>query len=159
SVRPGADGVAVWTLHTAAGDRVYHFGYNTDTFVVGNWTTDGRTKIGVIRPNPDGSAVWSLDTNGDGAFGAGDQVTMFGRGTDFFLVGAWTPLGLAGGLTAAGGPSLALAGSGPASPPPLAAALLADGVGRAVAWWAGAGLDGASLARLQSLDVRVGILG
>src|SRR5205814_1276472 len=78
SVRPGADGVAVWTLQTAAGYREEHFGYNTDTFVVGNWTDDGKTKIGVIRANPDGSAVWSLDTNGDGLYDAGDQVYTFG---------------------------------------------------------------------------------
>src|SRR5262249_44537062 len=144
--------VAVWTLHTAAGDKVYHFGRNTDTFVVGNWTTDGRTKIGVVRAKPDGAAVWSLDTNGDGVFDAGDQVFTFGRGTDLFLVGAWNPRGLAGGLRAAGGRL-------DASPPPLADALLADAVSRAVAWWAAAGLDGPSLVRLQSLDIRVGILG
>src|SRR5262249_3379856 len=147
TVGPGADGVAVWTLHTASGDKVYHFGHNTDTFVVGNWTNDGKTKIGVIRPAPDGSAVWSLDTNGDGVFDAGDLVTTFGRGTDFFLVEAWNPLGAAGGRL-------------DAWPPPLSAdALLAAAVGRAVAAWAAAGLDAASVARLQALDVRVGDLG
>jgi ELWxxDGT repeat protein len=157
TVGPGADGVAVWTLHTAAGDKVYHFGYNTDTFVVGNWTNDGKTKIGVIRPKPDGSAVWSLDTNGDGVFDAGDQVTTFGRGTDFFLVGAWNPPATGFGLTAAGGP--APAGAAPAVAPLQADALFAAAAGRAVAEWAAAGLDAASLARLQTLDVRVGTLG
>src|SRR5262249_1406922 len=154
TVGPGADGVAVWTLHTAAGDKVYHFGHNTDTFVVGNWTNDGKTKIGVIRPKPDGSAVWSLDTNGDGVFDAGDTVTTFGRGTDFFLVGAWNPLGLAASpLTAAGGMR------NRAPPPPSARAPLAADGGRAAAAWVAVGVDAASWARLQALDVRVGDLG
>jgi ELWxxDGT repeat protein len=152
SVRAGNDGVAVWTLQTRSGDLVYHFGYNTDTFVVGNWTNDGKTKIGVIRTNPDGSAIWSLDTNGDGVFDAGDQVTTFGRGTDLFLVGGWNPLGLASPLTAAGGRL-------DTSPPPLSGDALLTGVGRAVAEWAAAGLDPASVVRLQGLDVRVGSLG
>jgi ELWxxDGT repeat protein len=146
SVRLGADGVAVWTLQTASGYVVDHFGYNTDTFVVGDWTGDGKTKIGVIRANPDGSAVWSLDTNGDGVFDAGDQVLTFGRGSDFFLVGAWSS-----------GPALTAAdGRLNASVSRLApdAALSAD-VRRAVAEWAAAGLDAASVARLQSLAVRV----
>jgi hypothetical protein len=94
-VRPGANGVAVFSLDTNgdgtfdASDTVTSFGLNTDTFLVGDWNGDGRAKIGVVRPGPNGVAIFSLDTNGDGVFDSGDQVFSFGLNSDTFLVGDW----------------------------------------------------------------------
>src|SRR5205823_4246143 len=50
-VRPGPDGAAVWSLDSNgngffdAGDRVFTFGLNADTFLVGDWNGNGKTKI------------------------------------------------------------------------------------------------------------------
>jgi hypothetical protein len=68
---------------------VFSFGYYSDTFVVGDWNGDGRSKAGVVRPTASGVAQFSLDTNGNHTFDAGDQVFSFGLNTDTFLTGKW----------------------------------------------------------------------
>jgi ELWxxDGT repeat protein len=98
-VRPTPSGVAQFTLDSNgnnafdSGDSVFSFGLNTDTFLTGDWNGSFRTKIGVVRPGPSGVAVFSLDTNGNGTFDAGDQVSSFGLNTDTFLVGDWNGSG------------------------------------------------------------------
>jgi hypothetical protein len=94
-VRPTSSGVAQFSLDTNgdnvfdAGDQVFSFGLNSDTFIVGDWNGSGTTKIGVVRPGSNGVPVFSLDTNGDGVFDAGDTVTSFGLNGDRFVVGDW----------------------------------------------------------------------
>jgi len=94
-VRPQADGTNIFSLDTNgngafdSGDQVFTFGLSSDTVLVGDWNGDGRAKIGVVRINADGSATVSLDSNGDGAFDAGDKVFNFGQAGDKFLVGDW----------------------------------------------------------------------
>jgi hypothetical protein len=100
-VRPGANGVPVFSLDTNgdgvfdAGDQVFSFGLNGDTFVTGDWNGDGRAKIGVVRRTSSGVLQWVLDTNGDGVFDAGDSVFFFGLNGDTPLVGDWTGSGTA----------------------------------------------------------------
>src|SRR5262249_57316432 len=48
----------------------------------------GCDKGGVVGPFG-AAAIFSLDTNGNGKFDASDQVFIFGRATDQFLVGDW----------------------------------------------------------------------
>src|SRR5262249_4569966 len=69
-------------------DRSFTFGRASDTFVVGDWNGDGKSKIGVVRPSG-GTAIFSLDSNGNGTFDAADQVFLFGAATDRFLIGDW----------------------------------------------------------------------
>jgi hypothetical protein len=155
--RAGPGGVAVFTFDTKgdgafdpALDRVYSFGYDTDTILVGDWNGDGRTKIGVARPGPNGTMTFSLDTNGDGVFDAGDQVFTFGSPADAFLVGKWKPpaqLKAADGVLNAPAPALSLDAAFQAS------------VNTAIDLWAQAGLDGAALARLRGLTYSVKTLG
>jgi hypothetical protein len=147
--RPGPGGVAVFSEDTngdgvfGPGDRVFSFGYDSDQFIEGDWNGDGRTKIGVVRPGPNGTLVFSLDTNGDGVFDAGDQVfTLSGLATDKFVIGKWkspAPLSAGGAVGGAAGPALALD------------ATVQANVDLAIALWAQAGLDAASLARLRGL--------
>ncbi len=102
-VRPTSSGVAQFSLDANgnnafdAGDRVFSFGLNTDTFLVGDWNGDGHSNIGVVRPGADGVPVFSLDTNGDGIFESGgiDTVTSFGLNGDTFLIGDWNGSGTA----------------------------------------------------------------
>jgi ELWxxDGT repeat protein len=158
-VRPTAGGGAVFSLDTNgdgmfdAGDSVFNFGLATDTFIVGDWNGDGRTKIGVVRPTPGGGAVFSLDTNGDGVFDAGDQVFNFGLATDHFLVGRWQPP-FPAALTAADG---YLKGP-PVSPLVIDPTFLAA-ENQAIAAWQQAGLDPADAARLQHVSYDVAPLG
>jgi len=156
-VRPGANGVAVFSLDTNgdgvfdAGDQVFSFGLNSDTFLVGDWNGDGKSKIGVVRPGANGVAVFSLDTNGDGAFDAGDQVFSFGLNGDKFLVGRWKP---------AGSPLVAADGALNNRVQPLAQdAVFAAAVNAAIDEWARAGLDAQSLTRLRAARYTVGSLG
>lgn len=66
-------------------DRVWAFGVATDQQVVGDWTGDGKAKIGVFR-----AGTWYLDANGNGAWNTGDLIRgPFGLATDKAVVGAW----------------------------------------------------------------------
>jgi hypothetical protein len=156
-VRPGPCGVAIFSLDTNgdgvfdAGDQVFSFGLNSDTFLIGDWNGDGRSKIGVVRPTPTGVAIFSLDTNGNGVFDAGDSVFSFGLNSDTFLVGRWKPAGTM--LVAADG-----ALDAPVQPL-LADAAFAAAVNQAIDLWAQAGLDPASLARLHAARYSIGTLG
>jgi hypothetical protein len=94
-VRPTPSGVAQFSLDNLGngqfgpGDSVFSFGLNSDHFLVGDWNGSGYDKIGVVRPQADGTDIFSLDSNGDGAFDAGDQVFTFGLSSDTVLVGDW----------------------------------------------------------------------
>ena len=47
---------------------MWAFGVATDQQVVGDWTGDGRAKIGVFRPS---TQRWYLDANGNGVWNPG----------------------------------------------------------------------------------------
>jgi murein DD-endopeptidase MepM/ murein hydrolase activator NlpD len=72
---------------------VFTFGLATDRIVVGDWTGDGISKVGVFRDaaayGAPGAAVFSLDLNHDHTFDSGDQVFIFGRITDGLVIGDW----------------------------------------------------------------------
>ena len=68
-----------------AGDLMYTFGKAGDTYVTGDWTGTGITRIGVVRNN----STWILDASGDGKFGAGDLMYTFGKAGDKTLTGLW----------------------------------------------------------------------
>jgi hypothetical protein len=81
-------------------NAVFPFGYYSDTFLVGDWNGDGKSKVGVVRPTASGVAQFSLDTNGNHTFDAGDQVFSFGLNTDTILTGKWKqPASPAGSTT------------------------------------------------------------
>jgi len=80
-------------LYTSA-DKTYNFGVGAqpgDVPVVGDWSGDGLTKIGLFRQG----YFWILDTNGNGIFEQGvDQSTAFGGVTgDVPVVGDWNGSG------------------------------------------------------------------
>lgn len=99
--RGQADGSGRFLLDTNnnhqldAGDESFIFGAANDNIVVGDWTGDGITKVGVFRANPDGSgtALFSLDTNNDHNFVGGDAVFVFGVATDSIVIGDWNHSG------------------------------------------------------------------
>ena len=65
------------------------FGTAGDLPVTGDWSGDGRAKIGIFRPSTGG---WVLDANGNGAYDGcpGDTcVTVFGQNGDLPVAGAW----------------------------------------------------------------------
>ena len=69
---------------------VKSFGKSGDLPVVGDWTGNGKTKIGVFSPS---TAQWILDLNGDKKMGkrcAGDLcIASFGAPGDIPVVGDW----------------------------------------------------------------------
>ena len=125
----------------------FPFGYFSDTFVVGDWNGDGRSKVGVVRPTASGVAQFSLDTNGDGAFDAGDQVFSFGRNTDTFLVGKWKAAPVAAAPAVAGAGGSTLQGRTVADLQPVIQAAINE--------WKAAGLDAAHVQLLQQAQVRI----
>lgn len=69
------NGNGVWDGTGPGGDKFYAFGGSGSSYipVVGDWSGDGKTKIGFYR-----NGFWALDTNGSGTFDAGDG--FFGYG-------------------------------------------------------------------------------
>ncbi len=67
-------------------DRCISWGNSTDTPVVGDWSGDGRTKIGIFR-----DGTWYLDANGNGLWdGCGtDKCIAWGDPSDVTVVGRW----------------------------------------------------------------------
>src|SRR5262249_6075231 len=102
-VRALPNGAALFTLdsngnfQSDASDKSFIFGAAGDKFLVGDWTGDGRAKVGVVRPDPaTGLAVFSLDNDGNGSFGPGDSVFRFGLASDTFVIGDWAGSGQSG---------------------------------------------------------------
>jgi hypothetical protein len=77
------------------GDATFTFGLPHDR-VVGDWTGDGKAKVGVFRANPDGSgsAIFSLDLNGNRHYDGPQESFVVGLATDGFVVGDWTHSGV-----------------------------------------------------------------
>src|SRR5262249_51635860 len=80
---------ARWTLATTSGGTVtilrsYVFGRPDATPVVGDWTGDGTTKIGVFI-----NGEWYLDLNGDGRWDEGDLWPKLGSRDDLPVTGDW----------------------------------------------------------------------
>jgi Matrixin len=133
----------------------YHFGYFSDTFVVGDWNGSGTDKIGVVRPTSSGVAIWALDTNGDGQFDAGDQVFTFGLNTDTYLVGKWKPPSTST-PAAAPLPATAPANTGLYSTiQGLTVADLQPVIQAAINSWQAAGLSAAGVQRLQAAQIQI----
>src|SRR5581483_6131046 len=64
----------------------------TDIAVAGDWTGDGKSKVGIYRPT---TGQWFLDTNNNGIIDSGDTAP-FGYGGvagDKPVVGDWTGTG------------------------------------------------------------------
>jgi len=69
------------------GDKFYAMGGNSATYLpmVGDWTGDGRTKIGYYN-----KGFWALDLNGNGTFDAGDGFySIGGNAGETPLLGDW----------------------------------------------------------------------
>ena len=136
----------------------YHFGYVTDSFVVGDWNGSGKDEIGVVRPTSSGEAIWALDTNGDGVFNAGDQVFYFGLNTDTYLVGNWPTPSASTTKAASANVTTVATTSVTATPGPtglvsslqgLTVSQLQPVIQAAIASWANAGLDAAKVQALE----------
>ncbi|HJX56163.1 MAG TPA: hypothetical protein VJ350_04930, partial [Methanoregula sp.] len=68
------------------GDLSYTFGKIGDVYVTGDWNSDGKTEIGVVR----NGNIWYLDASGNGAFGPGDLSYTFGKIGDVYVTGDWS---------------------------------------------------------------------
>jgi hypothetical protein len=75
-----------------ATDRCLQIGMDEDVPVVGDWSGNGTSKVGVFRPADGG---WYLDANGNGVWEgcAVDRCLQFGLSGDMPLVGDWTGSG------------------------------------------------------------------
>jgi CSLREA domain-containing protein len=98
--------------------QTFVFGLATDKVVVGDWTGDGITKVGVFRAatafgNPN-AAVFTLDTTNAHAFVPGQsKVFVFGLITDGVVIGDWdgsgtSKVGVYRPATAFGAPNTAV---------------------------------------------------
>jgi RHS repeat-associated protein len=151
--RPNGAGGLVFSLDSNGNlnfdpgiDAVFNFGLAFDRVVVGDWTGDGASKLGVARPNPTGGLVFSLDSNGNLTFDPGtDEVFNFGLATDTIVVGAW-PAALATPAAASTGSDLA---------PDLMPTDLARVIEAAISSWSAAGATGEQIAALWSLSIAV----
>jgi hypothetical protein len=155
-VRPTVSGVLEWVLNSSgtgtfnSNDTIFFFGKNGDIPVVGDWTGDGITKIGIVRPTASGVMEWVLDTNGTGVYTPGDAIFFYGLNGSTPLVGAWqvpAVLRAADGALNAG------------AQPLTADALFVSTVNQAIAAWQQAGLDPANVARLENVNYSVASLG
>jgi ELWxxDGT repeat protein len=101
--RPNGTGGLVFALDSNGNlafdpgvDAVFNFGLAADTIVVGDWTGNRISKLGVARPNATGGLVFSLDSNGNLNFDPGvDAVFNFGLASDTIVVGDWDGNGVA----------------------------------------------------------------
>jgi hypothetical protein len=155
-VRPTSSGVLEWILNTTgtgtfnASDTVFFYGQNGDTPVVGDWTGNGVTKIGITRLTTSGVREWVLDTLGSGTYNPSDAVFFYGTNSAVPVVGKWHP------------PSPLRAADGALNaqvPPLMADGLFVSTINQAIAAWQQAGLDPQSVARLQNVHYSVGALG
>jgi hypothetical protein len=83
-----------WDGTAAGGDAIYNFGVPGDIPVVGDWTGDGRSKIGVFRCPLPGAGIcqFILDVNANNTFDAGDAILSYGLPGDTPVIGKWNPL-------------------------------------------------------------------
>jgi len=85
------NGNGVW--NGAVIDRAYNFGITGDIPVTGDWTSDGKTKIGVFRNS---THLFYLDYNGNGAWNGAsvDKSYNFGITGDMPITGDWNNDGI-----------------------------------------------------------------
>jgi hypothetical protein len=80
------------------GDTTFNFGLATDHVVIGDWTGDGKAKVGVFRSaaafGAPTAAIFSLDTNNNHTYDSGDQVFIFGLISDGVVIGDWNGNGI-----------------------------------------------------------------
>jgi hypothetical protein len=98
-VAPDGKNALLWSLdynddHTwDSGDVSFIFGEQGDQIVLGDWTGDGLTKVGVVRPDAQGVLTWSLDLNDTPAGYNSDPnnyvVYHFGVNGDQVVTGDW----------------------------------------------------------------------
>jgi PKD repeat protein len=81
------NGNGVWNGATI--DKQYNFGLTGDIPVSGDWSSDGRTEIGVFRPS---THMFYLDYNGNGAWNGAmtDRSFNFGMTGDKPITGSWS---------------------------------------------------------------------
>jgi hypothetical protein len=70
---------------------MFSFGAATDIPVTGDWSGDGRMRVGVFH-----DGTWTLDFNGNGVIDAGDVTATFGGAGDIPVTGDWTGSGRTG---------------------------------------------------------------
>ncbi len=80
------------SLQLDSGDQTGGFGLPGDIPIVGDWTGNGHTSIGVFRNNDSncsGGIGWYLDVNGDMVWDGGDRAACFGLAGDVPIMGDW----------------------------------------------------------------------
>jgi hypothetical protein len=88
-----------WRAESVIGvQQTFVFGLKTDRVVVGDWTGDGITKVGVFRDatafGAPGAAVFTLDTTNAKTFVPGQSaVFVFGLVSDGVVIGDWNGSG------------------------------------------------------------------
>ncbi len=76
----------------AGGDALWNFGIPGDIPVVGDWTGDAISKIGIMRCNAD-PCVWVLDAGNRHVFDASARFARFGVAGDIPVVNDWAGTG------------------------------------------------------------------
>jgi Putative Ig domain len=138
--------------------QVFVFGLITDHVVIGDWTGNGVSKVGVYRDgaafNAPGTALFTLDSGAREYIPGVSQVLLYGLDSDQFVSGHWakTPPVQPEGTPQA---QFAANGQGPGGVPALTEAQLQPVLQQAIAAW---GADGADVAKLESVQVQIGTL-
>jgi hypothetical protein len=155
---PADAGDAVFSINSN-GDHAtftnFVFGVITDKVVIGDWTGNGASKVGVYRDgtafNAPGTALFSLDSGALRYIPGVSQVFLYGLDSDQFVAGHWarTPPLQPEGMPPA---QFAANGRGPGATSVLTSAELAPVLAQAVANWAAQGYE---VARLSTVPIHI----
>ncbi len=145
-----AAGDQIWWYLDTNGDRGLDakiaYGWKGSTPIVGDWNGDGKSKVGV-RDLAGDQILWYLDTNGDRGL---DATFAYGWKGSTPLAAKWTT-------------SEALLATGVVASPAADVASLTQSelqpiISEAIARWAAAGLDAATLEKLARVQFVIGDL-
>jgi N-acetylneuraminic acid mutarotase len=93
-VLPDGSHPLLWSLDTAgtgvSNGSAFTFGTSFDVQLFGDWTGDGKAKIGIGQAEANGGAGFLLDLNGDGIAETSTEHFVYGLASDVLFRGDWT---------------------------------------------------------------------